>query len=91
MSHLFCPACGGLMQAYLGEVRVRVGLYRPAYAHVSKYVACHDCAVASEIDSRTGTLIDLGQVTLSDLLQPCSDEPPTLVIGATSRLGGSES
>lgn len=82
----FCPCCSGPMQRYIGAFLEHIK-YSPVRARQGEYVVCLACPVASEVDTRTGSLIDLGAVTLQDLLSP-AEEPITLVVAAPQRLDG---
>lgn len=85
--HLHCPCCSAHMLRMVGQIYVRYGMYEPTRVRQAEYVACTACAVASEVDPRNGALMDLGAVTLQDLLEPV-EEPITLVIAAPACLQG---
>lgn len=82
--HLYCPRCSGTMQRYVGDFVVKYGLHGLAFKRAAEYIVCNDCPVVSEVDTRTGALIDLGAVGLNDLLHPV-EEPVYFVIAATNR------
>jgi hypothetical protein len=85
--HLYCPCCSGTMQRYIGNIVVRCGLYEAAHIRQGEYIICNECPVSSEVDTRTGLLLDLGAVSLVDLLHP-TDQAITFVVAAPGRLDG---
>lgn len=84
---LFCPCCGGPMQRYIGIFFVKYAVHCAPQARQGEYIICNMCPIVSEVDTRTGSLIDLGAITLTELLHPLEDAF-TLVVAAPGRLDG---
>lgn len=84
---LYCPCCCGAIRRLEGGIFIRRGLYARSEVVYTQYAACERCALVSEVDPRTGQLLDLGSIRLADLLVPTT-EAVMLFIAHPSSLAG---
>lgn len=85
--HLYCPHCSGPVQRYVGIIYIRRGYFLETESRHTEYAACGACTLVSEVDRKTGMLMDLGDIRLADMLEPYG-EPIMMIISPPSSLLG---
>lgn len=70
---LYCPHCNGWLGVVEGPV-ITVHRHSTYGWHidfkVSRFLSCLECPLVSEVDMNTGTLVDLGNVNVRNIMAP---------------------
>lgn len=83
---VYCPTCDGRLVTPVGIiVHPPLDADHPAVAYEQQFVCCLNCSLVSQVNPVTGLLIDLGHVTLTELVEGLP-EPRALRFSSTSRL-----
>jgi len=72
-----CPSCRGGIVVDTGIVYARDR--NVLHVRVALFARCAGCSLVSEVDPDTGSLVDLGHVTLASLSEFYEDAHPLLV------------
>lgn len=91
---MFCPLCS----AYVNVTRAAIITIRrhPRFGvshemNLARVITCEECAIVSEINPRTGELIDLGNITVADIMLPVERARVFASVNAVPLMHGRES
>jgi hypothetical protein len=92
MCAMFCPSCSDELTLLKGGIAIvhRHPTYGPRLeVSFGPYVICQGCSLVSQVDATSGQLIDLGSITLADVVVPFVpgiDDPHIFIQSGSTRL-----